>query len=147
MTVVRIVVGVDGSEESQHALRWAIDEARTRDGVVVEVVHAWTFPEPCRRATFNLPRSLAEQDAASVVGRSVRRARAETNLDVPIDANLVEGEPVAALLARAVGAELVVVGHTRRSRVGRWLHRRSVAREVADRAPCPVTVVTSGDGR
>lgn len=28
----RIVVGVDGSEASQQALRWAIDEARTRDG-------------------------------------------------------------------------------------------------------------------
>ena len=145
--MVRIVVGIDGSEESQHALCWAIDEARTRVGAVVEVVHAWTFPEPCRRATFNFPRSLAEQDAAALVGESVRRARDETPVDVPLDVNLVEGEPVTALLARAVGAELLVVGHTRRSRVGRWLHRRSVAREIADRAPCPVTVVTSGDGR
>jgi len=143
--VVRIVVGIDGSEESQHALCWAIDEARTREGAVVEVVHAWTFPEPCRRATFNFPRSLAEQDAAALVGESVRRARDETPVDVPLDVNLVEGEPVKTLLARAVGAELLVVGHTRRSRVGRWFHRWSVAGAVADRATCPVAVITSGD--
>jgi nucleotide-binding universal stress UspA family protein len=143
--MVRIVVGVDGTPESQHALRWAVDEARTRNGAVVEVVHAWLYPEPCRRATFNLPHSLAEQDAAALMGRSLRQVRAETHTTVPIDARLVEDEPVAALLGRAAGAALVVVGRSRRSRVGRWFHRRSVARAVADHAPCPVTVVTSGD--
>jgi nucleotide-binding universal stress UspA family protein len=143
--VVRIVVGVDGTPESEHALRWALEEARVRDGATVEVVHAWAYPEPCRRATFNLPRELAEQDAASVVGRSLRTLRAEMHTTVPIDTRLVEEEPVAALLGRAVGAALVVVGRSRRSRVSRWLHRRSVARAVADHAPCPVTVVTPGD--
>jgi len=140
----RIVVGVDGTPGSQRALRWAVDEAAERGGVVVEVVHAWAYPEPCRRAQFNLPRDLAEYDAASVVGRSLEQVRAETKTRVPIDTRLVEGEPVEALLSRAVGAALVVVGRTRRSRVGRWFHR-SVARAVADRAPCPVTVVTPGD--
>jgi len=143
--MVRIVVGVDGTPESQHALRWAVHEAQARDGALVEVVHAWTYPEPCRRATFNLPRSLAEHDAAALVGRSLRQVRDETHTTVPIDARLVEDEPVAALLDRASGAALVVVGRTRRSRIGRWFHRRSVARTVADHAPCPVTVVSPGD--
>lgn len=145
--MVRIVVGVDGSEASQRALRWAIDEARARPGAVVDVVHVWTYPEPCRRATFNLPHELAEQDAAALVGRSLRQARAETEIDVPIDASLIEGEPVAALLERAVGAEIMVVGHTRRSRVGRWLRRHSVARAVTEGASCPVTVVTTDGAR
>lgn len=143
--MIRIVVGVDGTPEAQHALRWAVDEARARDGALVEVVHAWLYPEPCRRATFNLPYSLAEQDAASVVGRSLQQVRAETNTTVPIDVRLVEDDPVTALLERASGAALVVVGRTRRSRVGRWVHRRSVARAVADHAPCPVTVVGLND--
>ena len=36
----RIVVGFDGSESAQEALRWAIDEARRRDATV-KVVYAW----------------------------------------------------------------------------------------------------------
>lgn len=36
----RVVVGVDGSETSRGALRWALDEAR-RQQASVEVVHAW----------------------------------------------------------------------------------------------------------
>ena len=142
----RIVVGVDGSEAAQQALRWAIGEARTRDGAVVEVVHVWTYPEPCRKATFNTPRALAEQDAAVLVGAAVRRARDEVGVDVPLDTKLVEGEPVAALLDEAAGADLVVVGHAERSRLGRWLHGRSVSRAVAEGAPCPVTVVSAGAG-
>ena len=35
-----IVVGVDGSENSRQALRWALDEARLRQAQV-RVVHAW----------------------------------------------------------------------------------------------------------
>ena len=35
-----IVVGVDGSEPSKAALRWALDEARLR-GASIRVVHAW----------------------------------------------------------------------------------------------------------
>jgi nucleotide-binding universal stress UspA family protein len=142
---MRIVVGVDGTPESQHALRWAVDEARARNGALVEVVHAWVHPEPCRRASFNLPHRLAEHDAACVVGGSLARLREETNTTVPIDARLVEGEPVGALLERADGASLVVVGRGRHTRLGRWLRRPSVARSVADRAPCPVTVVSPDD--
>jgi nucleotide-binding universal stress UspA family protein len=144
--MVRIVVGVDGTEASYEALRWAIDEARAREGAVVEVVHVWTYPEPCRKATFNTPRALAEQDAAVLVGAAVRWAREEVGVDVPLDTKLVEGEPVAALLDEAVGAEMVVVGHAPRSRVGRWLRRHSVSREVAEGAPCPVTVVAARGG-
>jgi nucleotide-binding universal stress UspA family protein len=41
----RIVVGVDGSDGSALALRWAIDEAAHRS-VHLEVVHSWTTPYP-----------------------------------------------------------------------------------------------------
>ena len=36
----KLVVGIDGSEGSQNALRWAIDEAGRRDATV-EALHAW----------------------------------------------------------------------------------------------------------
>ena len=39
----RIVVGIDGSEASRAALRWALDEARLR-GASLEAVQAWHSP-------------------------------------------------------------------------------------------------------
>ena len=41
--MARIVVGVDGSESSAQALRWAVDEARRRDATL-EVVMTWEYP-------------------------------------------------------------------------------------------------------
>lgn len=39
----RIVVGIDGSESAQKALRWALDAARARQAAV-DAVHAWHLP-------------------------------------------------------------------------------------------------------
>ncbi|MEE1775067.1 universal stress protein, partial [Streptomyces sp. JV181] len=39
----RIVVGVDGSEPSKAALRWAVEQARV-DGGAVDAVLAWESP-------------------------------------------------------------------------------------------------------
>ena len=44
--VQRIVVGVDGSETSKAALRWAADLARAF-GVELEAVRAFRYPLPC----------------------------------------------------------------------------------------------------
>jgi nucleotide-binding universal stress UspA family protein len=38
-----IVVGIDGSDESSHALTWAVTEARLR-GARLTVLHAWHPP-------------------------------------------------------------------------------------------------------
>ena len=40
----RIVVGVDGSEASQRALAFALDDGRRRGNATIEVVHAWEPP-------------------------------------------------------------------------------------------------------
>jgi nucleotide-binding universal stress UspA family protein len=42
---VKAVVGVDGSEASEGALRWAVEEARLHQGQVV-AIHAWEAPVP-----------------------------------------------------------------------------------------------------
>ncbi|MFD7985379.1 universal stress protein, partial [Kitasatospora indigofera] len=39
----RIVVGVDGSEASRSALRWAVEQARVTGGTV-EALSAWEYP-------------------------------------------------------------------------------------------------------
>ncbi len=40
----RIVVGVDGSDSSKQAVRWAVRQAEVTGGVV-EAVTAWEFPQ------------------------------------------------------------------------------------------------------
>jgi nucleotide-binding universal stress UspA family protein len=42
--MTRIVVGIDASEDSIRALRWALEEASLR-GASVELVHAYPIPE------------------------------------------------------------------------------------------------------
>src|SRR5690606_40272455 len=42
-----LVVGYDGSTESQRALRWAVEEARRRWTSLV-ICHAWHWPYPAR---------------------------------------------------------------------------------------------------
>jgi len=39
----RLVVGVDGSEHGNAALRWAVEEAKAHDGEIV-AVFAWQLP-------------------------------------------------------------------------------------------------------
>jgi nucleotide-binding universal stress UspA family protein len=39
----RIVVGIDGSEHGNAALRWAVDEARVHESEVI-AVFAWQLP-------------------------------------------------------------------------------------------------------
>jgi nucleotide-binding universal stress UspA family protein len=43
-TPQRYVVGVDGSESSLVALRWAVDEARAHSGGNVRAVQVWELP-------------------------------------------------------------------------------------------------------
>ena len=44
----RIVVGVDGSDDSRRALEWAVDEAKVR-GAVITAVTAWSPPSIASR--------------------------------------------------------------------------------------------------
>jgi nucleotide-binding universal stress UspA family protein len=108
-TSAPVVVGVDGSEPSRHALRWAAAEAR-RWARPIRVVIAWDLDLA----------DVAEHGGASVVDRRERLARQtlERVLDderaalagLLAEAVVVRGAPVAALLDAADGASLLVVG-------------------------------------
>ena len=127
-----VVVGVDGSESSRSALDWAADEA-TRRGVALRVLHAWEYPY---RATTG--RDFAEVDAATLLEDAVRTATERCPNDV--SGELVEGGPVAALLAAGETAELLVVGSRRRGGFRSMLFG-SVAHGVAAHATTPVVVL------
>jgi len=147
-----IVVGVDGSEASREALRWAADEARLRFAQLV-AVHAWSFipaqpigdPGMLAMPAGDLAGQLgAESEAArGVLEAAVEEALgAEPGLE--IEQKLVEGDAGDALVAESESAELVVVGSHGRSGLKAAL-LGSVSRHVVSHAACPVVVVKSVD--
>ena len=147
-----IVVGVDGSDASREALRWAADEARLRSLPLV-AVHAWSFvpaqpigdPGMLAMPAGDLAGQLgAESEAArSAVEAAVSDALgAEPGIEV--ERKLVEGEAGDALVTESESAELLVVGSHGRSGLKAAL-LGSVSRHVVSHAACPVVVVKAAD--
>lgn len=138
-----IVVGVDGSDQSRNALRWALDEARLR-GAEVEAVQVWDYPVLTYIPGVVSPPTFAHDDL---------EAEARTELDQAVDAVLddvegapgvervvIEGSAAEQLLRRAGDADLLVVGHRGRGGFAD-LMLGSVAHQVSAHATCPVVIV------
>ncbi len=142
----RIVVGVDGSDESAAALRWAVEEARLRDARV-EAVHAWSFvpmttaadsglvpmawsdSSEMLEATHDAAARIAEEQVTGVLGAGHG-----------VELSLVQGDASDALLEAAQGADLLVVGNRGRGAL-KEIFLGSTSGRVADHAPCPVVIV------
>lgn len=139
-----IVVGVDGSDESKAALRWAIDEARRRQAKLV-CVHAWLFPsvvDPTGVATRLAADVLAtlRDDANELLESVLADVVSEADADVEIVSSVVEGPPASALISAADAADLLVVG-SRGLGGFRGLLLGSVSQQCAHHANCPVVIV------
>ena len=143
-----VVVGIDGSDASTDALRWAAEEAKLRAAPLV-AVHAWSFvpaqpigdPGLLAVPAGDLPGQLEaeKEQAAAVLEAAVSAARAAAP-DVEVEQKLVESDAADALVAESTSAELVVVGSHGRSGFRAAL-LGSVSRHVVDHAACPVVVV------
>ncbi|MFD7906929.1 universal stress protein [Kitasatospora sp. NPDC059722] len=137
-SVPRVVVGVDGSQPSRAALRWAVRHAELIGGVV-DAVGAWEPPShfgwsaPVVDTSFD--RDLAERrfhdELDEVLG-----------VDVPVQIRrtMVMGDPSDVLLDAARGAELLVVGSHGHSGFTRAL-LGSVSTRCAQHAACPVVII------
>ena len=139
----RIVVGVDGSEPSRRAFRWALAEARLR-GATVEALHAWRVPyiggDPYTAAGFDP--GLVEESGRDTLRHAID-AEDTSGLAGPVEQVLTSGGAAAALLDAAKEADLVVVGSRGRGGFASLL-LGSVSHHVAHHAPCPVVVLPAG---
>ena len=145
-----IVVGVDGSDASRDALRWAADEARLRSAPLV-VLHAWSFVPPQPFAdpaglalpAGDLPGQLtAESDAAQFALDAAIEDALGAEPEIEVERKLAEGDAGEAIVAESADAALVVVGsHGRTGLTAALLG--SVSRHVVSHATCPVVVVKS----
>jgi nucleotide-binding universal stress UspA family protein len=134
-----IVVGIDGSEISRRALRWAVEEARLRHARV-RVVHAWWI-YPMLAADMEAPHLTS--DASGTVQAFVTETLGEEH-DVEVEVVAVQGRQAsAALVDAAEDAELLVVG-SRGAGGFSSLLLGSVSQQCAHHAPCPVAIVGRG---
>lgn len=135
----RVVVGVDGSEDSRHAVATAAAEAE-RIGGRLEVVHAWEHPSVYVRVEY-LPSAVDpsyQENARVVLAQSVA-GLAQSHPDLQVEQVLVQDQPATALLDRAEGAALLVVGSRGLHGIERML-LGSVSHSVVLHAQCPVLV-------
>lgn len=139
-----IVVGVDGSPGSLHALRWAAKEARLRNARLHAVL-AWDVPVRVYGGVSAIP-SEAELEEYSERALARLKTAMQTHAaeleGIDVELSAVHGAPTAALLEAARGASELVVG-TRGHGGFAGLLLGSVSRECSHHAPCPVVIVPS----
>jgi nucleotide-binding universal stress UspA family protein len=135
----RVVVGVDGSEVSAPALRFAFEEARRRR-VGVTAVHTWQ-PDVRTPSTEWWPADPIrdEADERAVASEAIAGFREEFP-DVDVRVHVTEQDAVAELVRLSSGAGLLVVGSRGRGPVASAV-LGSVSATVLRKAHCPVAVV------
>jgi len=141
--VHRIVVGVDGSQNSAEAVRFTAGLAAAL-GADVVAVHALGLLDQLEPGGPRVPTQPHRDEIAERVRGEWTRPLAEAGVEHR--AVLEDGNPVDVVLrtAEEVGADLVVVGS--RGVGGSPIQLLgSTSSQVAQRCPCPVTIVPSGD--
>lgn len=133
-----IVVGVDYSEDSRAALRWAAGEAAVLD-LPVTAVHVGP---PVYDLVAHTP--YAEQRRAALLPAVATFVR-ETLGDSEVTASIIDGPPAEALVRASEFADLLVVGRHGAGGVARLL-MGSTAHDVVRAARCPVAVVPPDAG-
>jgi nucleotide-binding universal stress UspA family protein len=137
----RIVVGVDGSENSRRALEWAIEEAKIRRAQLT-VVSAWQIPNVVLSST--VATAAYDNDvwkgAATETLDTMLQAVDSDDPSAGLDRRVVEGPPAKVLLDVAKGADLIVVGSRGRGGFAGLL-LGSVSQQVAHHADCPLVIV------
>jgi nucleotide-binding universal stress UspA family protein len=144
MMIGRLVVGVDGSETSTWAVRWAAREANLR-GANLELVSAWEVPISDVGFGFGLggvseeTLKALQQSAEEILAGAAHVVREEAS-DVEIETRVVEGQAADVLIEASRAAGLLVVG-SRGMGGFRELMLGSVSQQCAHHATCPVVIV------
>ena len=135
----RIVVGVDGSEPSKQALRWA-QRLAAGAGAQLEAVIAWQYPVMTGWGPGVVPLDYNLAQTMDKVLIDTVDAVFGSDRPTGLKLTVVEGHPVSVLLDRSADALMLVVGSRGHGGfIGLLLG--SVSASVAEHASCPVLVV------
>lgn len=134
-----VVVGVDGSPGSDHAVRWAAAHAAERGRPLV-IVHGTVYPV----ATYSgedPPRTGKDlQLAGPRVADEALRLALDVSADLQVSTRVATEDPRTLLTEAATGASLLVLGARGHGSVVRLL-LGSVSAAMAVRPPCPLVIV------
>ncbi|MFD8013944.1 universal stress protein [Streptomyces sp. NPDC058955] len=135
----RIVVGVDGSEPSLKALKWAAAQAALT-GDTLHAVTGWEYPASWATLMPGVPPEFdPERLAKQILDQSLTEALTPEEA-AAATRTVVGGNAAQALIDQAEGASLLVVGDRGYSGFKAAV-LGSVSTNVTQHAPCPVVVV------
>jgi nucleotide-binding universal stress UspA family protein len=138
-----IVVGTDGSEPADEAVRQATDMA-SREGAQLHLVTAYPDPQILReRTTGTGGGAYTIIDLRDVAESLVQRAaRDALRKSVEVETHVREGQPAEVIIdvANQEQADLIVVGSRGLTGIKRYL-LGSVSSKVSEHAPCSVMIV------
>lgn len=137
----RVVVGVNDSRASVAALAWAIPVCR-KNGWQLEIVAAW--PDRGSPMVHEVPGHVCAPRARAVASLNEALRRTGVVLDDShVSVHVDNRDPVHALVSRAQGARLLVLGATRLT------HPRSgfapMSQVCRPHVSCPVVIIDEGD--
>jgi len=141
----RIVVGTDGSETAEEAVRQALDLAKLA-GATLSIVSAYApvsnrkVQDQQRDAPADVQYELnPREDVNLVLDTAAANARKE---GIEVQTHAVEGDPAEGILsvAEETKADLIVVGNKGMTGARRFL-LGSVPNNISHHAPCSVMVV------
>jgi nucleotide-binding universal stress UspA family protein len=136
----RIVVGVDGSRHSQHALAWAAHFAAAY-GARLDVVAAWEYPQSYGWSAI-APEWSPAGDMEKVLDNAVSSVFG-SHPPAGLDLQVREGGAAKVLLEASQNATMLVVGSRGHGGFAGLL-LGSVSANVAEHASCPV-FISHGD--
>lgn len=136
---MRVIVGVDGSSQSSHALSWACRRGETC-GDTIRAVCAWSLGAS-GEDWMSQPGVSAEgqRRAEQMLREAVERVRSD-HPAVNVETAVIEGPPAQVLVDMSADADLLVVGSRGHGGFSGLL-LGSVSQQCVHHASCPVTVV------
>lgn len=132
-----LVVGVDGSDASRDALRWAARQARMT-GADLHAICAWDFPVACGWAPDYSDVDL-EGAARESLQETIRQVLGEVP-DLAVVARVERGHAAQVLVEASREADMLVVGRRGLGSFAGML-LGSVSEHCAQHARCPVLIM------
>jgi nucleotide-binding universal stress UspA family protein len=145
-----IIVGIDGSDNAQTALEWAITEAAARRAPLTvltvhpEAIGAWGL-RPISYPADQQEQERARLAAEEAVEKAISKVAAESRPE-KVTVHAASGIAAEELINASAGADLLVVGSRGHGGFAR-LMIGSVSSQVSHHARCPVVIVPAGRRR
>ncbi|MFH8387032.1 universal stress protein [Kitasatospora sp. NPDC018058] len=136
----QVIVGVDRSEASRWAVRWAADEAAGRH-LPLQLLHAQEWPTGRAEGAADRPWAIGLRAAGEAVLDTARLLAAERQPGLEITSELAEGRPVRVLREAADRAAQLVLGVRRLTEARSALPIGSKGASLAGHLGCPLALV------